>query len=621
MNTGRIRLCTFSIILLWLQWCDVAAQQPIALENINQIIISRNNIAYFEDKTNKLGFHDVKGKSQLFKANKQFQPADYNTNSAYWIKIDVIIPEETTKIWILEFYDQTIDELQIFSPLIDGSYHQQVLGDFYPFNNKPIPHKNFETVINPKLTGMQSYYFRVKSHVYADLRVSIKTVDRFINYSLNEYIIYGFFYGMILIITLYNLLIYFAIREVKYLFYTFYIISVGVYATCVDGIAFQYLWPESPAWNQIAYGVSLYSLMIWALIFGKKFLNTKVRAPKINKVLNALIVLRSLWFLYTILFDHAMFQLRNIEIILLLTIFYASIHVLIRGYKPARFFVMAYGIMFIGFLTKALVNVSIIPVGIVSYYSLHIAFLLEMLFLTFALSDRVRILKANRDKALRRIIIQHETNQKLKDKVNRELEERINKRTVELQQKNELLKESNEKLFQQTTEINKINSLLDLDNWKLKNNIKEILQDRLINKNLTYDQFNEIFPDQISCFRFLDRLKWGNGYQCLKCSQKKYSKGGTKFSRRCTKCGYDESITSNTVFHRLKFPIQKAFYILYITLNNQQAYTLDELSEILQLRRNTVWTFKKKIEKLYENDDSNALRIKHHQLFNTQIAE
>ncbi len=623
MKVFSVKLCRGLLAL----FCLVAgisgalAQQPLALKNINQIIISRNNIAFYEDKTNKLNFEDIQSKRDLFKINQNFQPADYNTNAAYWVKIDVVIPKVTDNIWILEFYDQTIDELQIFSPTINGTYKQQILGDFYPFKNKPIPHKNFETVINPKLEGLQTYYFRIKSHVYADLRVSIKTVDRFINYSLNEYIIYGFFYGMILIITLYNLLIYFAIREIKYLFYTFYILSVGVYAMCVDGIAFQYLWPQSPGWNQIAYGVTLYSLMFWALFFGKKFLNTKIRAPKINKALNIIIVLRSLWFLYALFFDHSLFQFRNIEIILLLTIFYASIHVLIRGYKPARFFVMAYGIMFMGFLTKAMVNMSIIPVGIVSYYSLHIAFLLEMLFLTFALSDRVRILKANRDKALRRIIIQHETNQKLKDKVNRELEARINNRTIELQQKNLLLKESNEKLFQQTTEINKINSLLDLDNWKLKNNIKEILQDRLINKNLTLSQFNEIFPDQISCFRFLDRLKWGNGYGCLKCSQTKYSKGSTKFSRRCTKCGYDESVTSNTVFHRLKFPIEKAFYILYITLNNQQGYTLDELSETLDLRRNTVWTFKKKIEKLYENDESNVLRIKHHQLFNMQLSE
>ncbi len=55
---------------------------------------------------------------------------------------------------------------------------------------------------------------------------------------------------------------------------------------------------------------------------------------------------------------------------------------------------------------------------------MHISFVFEMLFLTVALGDRIRILKDNRDRALRRIIYQHEVNMQLKDKVTRELEQK-----------------------------------------------------------------------------------------------------------------------------------------------------------------------------------------------------
>lgn len=613
----------YLFVLFFLVFALVAnrgiAQQPLSLEYIQEKILRNNNIAYFEDKADTLAFEDIKGQHSLFKVNKSFQPADYNTKSAYWIKIDVIVPDSTNKIWVIEFFDQTIDFLYIYEPQPERGYNKLLLGDYRPFGEKTIPHKNFEIIINPRLTGKQTFYFKIKSHNYADLRVAIKTVNRFIGYSLNEYIVYGFFYGMILIISLYNILIYFAIREIKYLFYTFYILSVGVYAMCVDGIAYQFLWSNAPQWNQIAYGISLFSLMFWALLFGKKFLNTRVRAPKIDRVLNVIIVFRSLLFFYALLFDHSLFQVRNIEIIPLLAIFYAGIYVLIRGYKPARFFVMAYGIMFLGFFTKALINLSVIPVGIMSYYSLHIAFVLEMLFLTFALSDRVRILKSNRDKALKRIIIQHEANEKLKDKVNRELERRIKRRTEELQQKNRLLEESNAKLHQQTVEINRINSLLDLDNWKLKNNIKQTLQDRLLNKNLTLEQFSKIFPDELTCFLFLEKHKWSNGYSCSKCGNTKYSRGQTRFARRCSKCGYDESITSNTVFHRIKFPIEKAFYILYITNNKQNKYTLDELSAMLDLRRNTIWNFKKKIEGMHNSGGEKSPIVFAQNLFSSHL--
>ena len=197
---------------------------------------------------------------------------------------------------------------------------------------------------------------------------------------------------------------------------------------CVDGIAYQYLWPNSPEWNQIAYGTARFSLIFWSLLFARRFLNTATRAPRLDVLFKIVILSRVLFFLYTFWLDHDLFEFTSVEILPLTLIFYSSIHVLLRGYQPARFFVVAFGFLFLGFLIKALLHLSVIPFVILSYYSLHICFLFEMLFLTFALSDRVRILKANRDRALNRIIIQHQENAKLKDKVNKELEQKIKQR-------------------------------------------------------------------------------------------------------------------------------------------------------------------------------------------------
>ena len=596
--------------------------QIIALNpEVDEQIIPINQLQIYEDPLNNVGFDQVRRNPRLFYMKPDFTPKDYNTASAYWVKLTLRIPEHHDEHWLLEFYDQSIDHVEAYIPQPNGGFKKLVMGDMYDFDQKPFQHKNFEIPINSNLSGLQTFYFKIRSHAYADIRIAVRTIDRFIYYALNEYFLYGIFYGMILIISLYNLLIFSAIREVKYLYYTFYILSVGVYAMCVDGIAYQYLWPGWPAWNQIAYGAALFSLIFWAVIFGQRFLNTKRRARKLHRIINVVLIMRSVLFVYALVFDQTLFEWRNIEIIPLSLIFYAGIHVLVRGYKPARFFVMAYGILFLGFLFKALLNLSIVPFGIISYYSLHIGFLLEMLFLTFALSDRVRILKDNRDRALKRIIIQHQENVKLKDKVNRELEDLVARRTTQLQEKNLQLEEANNKMIEQAKEINKINSMLDLDNWKLKNNIKEILQDRLVNKNLTLEQFNKIFPDPISCFKFLERLKWSEGYECSKCGNNKYSPGHTKFSRRCSKCGYDESVTSNTVFHRIKFPIEKAFYILYITNNRQNSYTLDELSEILDLRRNTIWNFKKKIESVYDTAENEGKSVLIHDLFSAHLGD
>jgi len=129
----------------------------------------------------------------------------------------------------------------------------------------------------------------------------------------------------------------------------------------------------------------------------------------------------------------------------------------------------------------------------------------------------------------------------------------------------------------------------------LKNSIKEVLNERLHEKTMDYHQFQTLYPDTLACYRFLENLKWERGFHCRKCRNEKYFNGAQKFGRRCTRCGYNESITAYTIFHSIKFPIEKAFYIAYLTVAGKKDYTLEELAGQLDLRVNTIWSFKHKV--------------------------
>ena len=550
----------------------------------------------FIDTTGDLTFEDIFNSYQdAFRKQSSYHNTDFQKNVAYWIKLPVRHTSATNKIWLLEFYDQTIDHIQAYLPQSDGTYKVVHLGDQYPFSNRLIRHKNFELLIDTRKDTVLVYYFRVQSHEFADLRIALRSVNRFIYYALNEYLLFGTFYGMIIIIALYNFLVYLAIREIKNVYYICYILSVAGYALSLDGIGFQYFWPEHPFWNNYATGIFLYLLIFWALVFTRKFLSTRALAPRLDKVLKGILFARTIYFAVCLIFYPDLLPYRNLDIIPLAFIFFTGITAWRDGYKPARFFVIAYGVLFIGFFIRMLVYFNVLPFTIVSHYSLHFAFVLEMLFLTFALGDRIRILKDMRDRALRRIIQQHEFNMQLKDKVNRELEAKVKERTRELDQKNQELEISNFKLKEQADKLNRINAILDLDNWKLKNAIKEVLNERFQERIMDYNQFKTLFPDTLACYRFLEELKWGNGYRCKKCGNEKYFEGTTKFSRRCTRCGYNESVTAYTIFHSLKFPVEKACYIAYLTVTGWKAHTLEEVAAKLQISPNSVWAFKSKV--------------------------
>jgi two-component system, sensor histidine kinase LadS len=565
---------------------------------VDERIFMPQELFYSIDSTNSLSIDVISspGFSNQFKRHADYQNKDFKTNASYWIKIPIRHNAETRKVWLLEFYDQSIDQIDAYIPQGDGTYQKILMGDSRPFTQRPFRHKNFEFPLTMKSAGVTDYFFRVQSHEFADLRIPFRSVNRFIYYSLNEYFLYGTFYGMILIISLYNFLVYLAIREIKNIYYIFYILSVALYAMSLDGIGFQYLWPNQPQWNNVSTGVALYLLIFWSLVFTRRFLSTSANSRVLDKALKWMIVARTALFIFTLLFHQPLFAYRNIEIIPLSLIFYTGIKVWMEGYRPARFFVIAYGSLFFGFFLRSLVFLNLLPLTTLLHYSVHFSFVFEMLFLTFALGDRIRILKDNRDRALRRIINQHEANMNLKDKVNLELEEKVTERTVQLNQKYHELEESNSRLEIQAYEINQINSLLDLDNWKLKNKIKEVLNDQLMEKTMEYGQFKTLYPDTLSCHRFLEGLKWEKEFSCRKCENVKFFEGAHKFSRRCTRCGYDESITAYTIFHSIKFPIEKAFYIAYLVVAGKMDSTLESLAGQLELRTNTVWSFKHKVQ-------------------------
>ncbi len=596
----------FAVLVVVVISASCRTSQDSTFLDSGEHILPLASLEYLIDSTNQLTIEQLAepANGYLFSQKSSYQNKDFKSNQTYWIKFK--IPENETSsatLRLLEFYDQTIDILVVYSLGKNGDWRISKMGDHLPFYQRTFRHKNFEVVFNPEIE-QGIYYFKIKSHGFADIRLAYRTINRFIYYALGEYFLFGIFYGMILIISLYNFLTYLAIGELKFIYYIFYILSVALYAMSLDGIGFQYLWPNQPRWNDYSIGVSLYLVIIWAIIFTRRFLGTKRQAPFLDVVLVCLLFARSLLLLLALTYYKGLLGFQIIDVLPLLIIFYAGIYVWRNGYRPARYFVIAYGVLFFGFFIKSLVYFNLLPFTILSHYSLHLSFVFEMLFLTVALGDRIRILKNNRDRALRRIIQQNEVNMQLKDKVNRELEDKVKERTSELDNKNLALEESNNKLLKQANEINQINSILDLDNWKLKNRVKEVLEERLLEKTMDYWEFKTLFPDVLTCYRLIDELKGQVPYCCRKCSNPKFSIGKSKFSKRCTRCGYNESITSFTIFQGVKIPIEKAFFIAYHTIAARKTLTLDALGKQLEVRVNTVWLFRKKVaDKVKELQD------------------
>ena len=100
---------------------------------------------------------------------------------------------------------------------------------------------------------------------------------------------------------------------------------------------------------------------------------------------------------------------------------------------------------------------------------------------------------------------------------------------------------------------------------------------------LTILEFTAKFSTEESCQLYLADIKWKNGYSCGKCACSTHYQGKKAGSRLCSNCKYLELATARTLFHQLKFPLSKAFYIIYMMVCSKKGISSYELSRQLSL--------------------------------------
>lgn len=552
------------------------AQKVVAVnDKVPHYIFSYGEIEYLEDKTNVLTLTDILKPSvnSKFLINEKYTPKNYHTNSAYWYKFKIKHKEASEKNWILEFFDQSINNFTLFVPDSNSNYHAYHSGTAYPFSKREYQHKNFIYELSNDSNAELTYYVRIKSAQSVTAIIVLRDIRWFVKYALNEYLFFGLFYGMVIVFSLYNLLMFFAVRQIQYLYYVLYNLSIGLYEMSLDGIAFQYLWPDSPLWNEYGIGLALYLSSVFGLMFTLSFLYAKTKAPKLYRLIIAVIVIRTLFFVVCIFNTH-LFNYKLIEFIPLLVAYGTGIYIWKKGHHPAMFFVIGYSFLVIGFLIKILLllNVSWMPYGPFTYYSLSFCFVFEMILVSFAIGESVRALK---------------------DKLNNELTKLVDERTQEVRSNAAIIEKQNE-------EISSMNIMLEKDNQELHLNIEKVTKARVMSHEVDFAEFSKIYPDRETCFKYLSELKWAKGYACRKCTNKYFLAGYLPYSRRCTKCGYDESVIACTIFQNSKIPINKAFYMLFLVYSTKGKISSHKLSGLLLIRQSTCWAYNSKMQKILE---------------------
>lgn len=418
------KTCFFIFLTMILFSTYLFALEPVILTNSKEEYSLGRYLEILEDKGKKWSIQDVISPelSGNFVKSKRETPNFGYTNSAYWVRFK-LKNDATGKEWLLEVGYPLLDRIELYIPAEDltdqdnTGFVVKKTGDLLPFKERELKHQNFLFYLSVGSEKEQTLYLRIESEGSMQMPLTIRSSKNFTEKDHNERIALGLYYGIILAMLLYNLFLFFSLRDWNYLYYVLYIANYGFMQISLSGLAFEYLWPDLPWWNNRAIPFFIAFSILWVSKFSSSFLLAKVHTPRINKLFHVLIGLSGLVMIWSLIGDYtaATVVAGGLTMVFIPAAMSAGLISWRKGYRLAKYFVIAWSILMFGTSVYILNAFGILPNSLITANSMQIGSALEVILLSLALADRINIIRKEKEEAQALAIDNLHKADKLKD--------------------------------------------------------------------------------------------------------------------------------------------------------------------------------------------------------------
>lgn len=336
-----------------------------------------------------------------------------------WFLITVT-NDSSVPYWFLRAGRPHLDYLDLYVFDADGNQikHSQ-LGDRVPFDSRELAHYHLVTPLTLPVNAKRHLLIRAQGNNVIELPATLMTPAAFNAHDNRLSVFHGLYFGAIAAMCLFNLLIFLSIRDPSYLLYVLYLGTFGLNLFTREGLSYQWLWPDATLWNHYSLPVLNLLTLAFSILFASQFLELKKRAPRIHRILTfsalALLVAAPL----TLFNFH--FSIQATTATVMPWPFVAvglSVWLIIKGYSPARYFLLAFAAVAIATVLYVLKTFQLVEGGWLLENAMQLGTFTEAVLLSFALAHRMTVLKSE--------------NARIQREANEVLEQRVDERTREL---------------------------------------------------------------------------------------------------------------------------------------------------------------------------------------------
>jgi PAS domain S-box-containing protein len=317
------------------------------------------------------------------------------SSSVYWTRFHLEGDMHGRDPWLLELAYPLLDSISIFLPQPDGNYLEKKAGDLLPFSKREIKNRNFIFLLPPVLSGAGPIYMRFQSDSTMTMPLTIWSKTAFEQKDHEDQIRLGLYYGFILVMILYSAMMLISLRDANYFYYLLFIVSFGAYQIIMNGSAYEYLWPDLVWWNNYSMPVAVALAAMGVGLFTRSFLTLSRYSPLLDKVLIFLSVL-CLAAAGASMSGHYSLAIKSSSLLAMVIMFASVISgvvCLLKQYRPARWFMIAWSMFFLGVVLNALRAFGVLPANFFTLSGPQYGSAMTVILLAMALADRVNMMK------------------------------------------------------------------------------------------------------------------------------------------------------------------------------------------------------------------------------------
>jgi signal transduction histidine kinase/DNA-binding response OmpR family regulator len=385
---------------------------------------------------------------QTFQKSTQLSHNYGVSKSDYWFRFKVqnTTPKEETR-WIFQTEYQHIDLVTFYEVKgnQDSSYEilAKMSGNNLHPNYQEISDATILFYLNVQDTAVHTYYVHFQVRNSKHFPMYILEVNHYFNHARQTDLLFGLYFGFLIIMIIYHLLLYFSSRDITFLYYVGFLMSFLLIEVARTGYGRLYLWQEAVWFNQHCIPLFIGLTIFFGTIFFTKGLNVAQSYPKLNRLMYVYWALCAILVIYTWSVD----MIAQNELALLVS-FLGNIYLLTLGilswlqlkYRPAKFYVFALLALFAGIVVSLGLNFGLISNGFLTDNSLQIGAVSEIMLLSYGLGIQIRLDRTEKQNAQNQLIITFKENEKIQLETNFEL----NNQNVALEKAYQALIESNE---------------------------------------------------------------------------------------------------------------------------------------------------------------------------------